>query len=166
MQRKTMVSDSLNPYEIDEEESLDYTFITKDGIKYHASFYSVEPLYPEFVDTYSFSIEPEDKRSHPMNRRIAITIAEILKRLIVISDFVLLNASNDTQRSRNGIMDILFVQGILAIGQVTNLTSQLSLALQAKSGSFTTFRHFPIFSFPQNDINGLRRDCLYTDNLP
>ena len=26
-----------------------------------------------------------------------------------ISDFVLLNASNDTQRSRNGIMDILFV---------------------------------------------------------
>lgn len=58
-----MVSDSLNPYEIDEEESLDYTFITKDGIKYHASFYSVEPLYPEFVDTYSFSIEPEDKRS-------------------------------------------------------------------------------------------------------
>ena len=28
---------------------------------------------------------------------------------IVISDFVLLNASNDTQRSRNGIMDILFV---------------------------------------------------------
>lgn len=102
-----MVSDSLNPYEIDEEESLDYTFITKDGIKYHASFYSVEPLYPEFVDTYSFSIEPEDKRSHPMDRRIAITIAEILKRLIVISDFVLLNASNDTQRSRNGIMDIL-----------------------------------------------------------
>lgn len=38
--------------------------------------------------------------------------------------------------------------------------------LQAKSGSFTTFRHFPIFSFPKNDINGLRRDCLYTDNLP
>lgn len=69
MQRKTMVSDSLNPYEIDEEESLDYTFITKDGIKYHASFYSVEPLYPEFVDTYSFSIEPEDKRSHPMEQK-------------------------------------------------------------------------------------------------
>ena len=44
-----------------------------------------------------------------MDRRIAITIAEILKRLIVTSDFVLLNASNDTQRSRNGIMDILFV---------------------------------------------------------
>lgn len=36
----------------------------------------------------------------------------------------------------------------------------------SKSGSFTTFRHFPIFSFPKNDINGLRRDCLYTDNLP
>ena len=92
-----MVSDSLNPYEIDEEESLDYTFITKDGIKYHASFYSVEPLYPEFVDTYSFSIEPEDKRSHPMNRRIAITITEILKRLIVTSDFVLQNLKRYTE---------------------------------------------------------------------
>lgn len=149
MQRKTMVSDSLNPYEIDEEESLDYTFITKDGIKYHASFYSVEPLYPEFVDTYSFSIEPEDKRSHPMNRRIAITIAEILKRLIVISDFVLLNASNDTQRSRNGIMDILFVQGILAIGQVTNLTSQLSLALQAKVVALPLFVTFPFSRSPK-----------------
>lgn len=32
-----MVSDSLNPYEIDEEESLDYTSITKDGIKYHGA---------------------------------------------------------------------------------------------------------------------------------
>lgn len=34
---KTMVSDSLNPYEIDEEESLDYTFITKDGIRYYGA---------------------------------------------------------------------------------------------------------------------------------
>ena len=42
-----MVSDSLNPYEIDEEESLDYTFITKDGIKYHASFYSVETMFQQ-----------------------------------------------------------------------------------------------------------------------
>lgn len=32
-----MVSDSLNPFEIDEEESLDYTFITKDGIKYYGA---------------------------------------------------------------------------------------------------------------------------------
>lgn len=34
---KTMVSDSPNPYEIDEEESLDYTFITKDGIRYYGA---------------------------------------------------------------------------------------------------------------------------------
>lgn len=32
-----MVSDSLNPYEIDEEEALDYTFITKDGIRYYGA---------------------------------------------------------------------------------------------------------------------------------
>lgn len=91
-----MVSDSLNPYEIDEEESLDYTFITKDGIKYHASFYSVEPLYPEFVDTYSFSIEPEDKRSHPMDRRIAITIAEILKRFFAVNTNAMIMVCDST----------------------------------------------------------------------
>ncbi len=75
-----MASDSQNPYDIDEAEHLDYTFTNRDGIKYHASFYSVEPLYPDFMDTYSFSIEPEGKRSHPIDKRIAITIAEILKR--------------------------------------------------------------------------------------
>ena len=91
-----MVSDSLNPYEIDEEELLDYTFITKDGIKYHASFYSVEPLYPEFVDTYSFSIEPEDKRSHPMDRRIAITIAEILKRFFAVNTNAMIMVCDST----------------------------------------------------------------------
>ena len=32
-----MVSDSLNPYEIDEEESLDYNFNTKDGIRYYGA---------------------------------------------------------------------------------------------------------------------------------
>ena len=91
-----MASDSLNPYEIDEEESLDYTFITKDGIKYHASFYSIEPLYPEFVDTYSFSIEPEDKRLHPMDRRIAITIAEILKRFFAVNTNAMIMVCDST----------------------------------------------------------------------
>ena len=47
-----MEFDSQNPYEINEEAPLDYTFINRDGIKYHASFYSVEPLYPEFIETY------------------------------------------------------------------------------------------------------------------
>ena len=44
MQRKTMVSDSLTPYEIDEEESLDYTFITKDGIRYYGAIQSKSRL--------------------------------------------------------------------------------------------------------------------------
>ena len=39
-----MVSDSLNPYEIDEEESLDYTFITKDGIRYYGAIQSKSRL--------------------------------------------------------------------------------------------------------------------------
>ena len=80
-----MESDSLSPYDINEEESLDYTFINRDGIKYHASFYSVEPLYPQFKNTYSFSIEPEDNKAHPIDRRISVTIAEILRRFFSIN---------------------------------------------------------------------------------
>ncbi len=30
-----MASDSQNPYDIDEDEPLDYTFTNRDGIKYH-----------------------------------------------------------------------------------------------------------------------------------
>lgn len=85
-----------NPYNINEEASLDYTFVNRDGIKYHASFYSVEPLYPEFVDTYSFSIELENKKAHPMDRRIAITIAEILKRFFKVNTNAMIMVCDST----------------------------------------------------------------------
>lgn len=91
-----MASDSQSPYKISEEAPLDYTFINRDGIKYHASFYSVEPLYPEFIDTYSFSIEPEDKSSHPIDRRIAITIAEILKRFFEVNTNAMIMVCDST----------------------------------------------------------------------
>lgn len=80
-----MESNSLSPYEVNEEAPLDYTFINRDGIKYHASFYSVESLYPDFIETYSFSIEPEDNKPHPIDRRISVTIAEILRRFFVVN---------------------------------------------------------------------------------
>ena len=50
----------------------------------------------EFVDTYSFSIEPEDKRSHPMDRRIAITIAEILKRFFAVNTNAMIMVCDST----------------------------------------------------------------------
>lgn len=91
-----MESNFQSPYKIDEEEPLDYTFINRDGIKYHATFYSVESLYPEFVDTYSFSIEPEDKRSHPIDRRIAITIADILRRFFAVNTNAMIMVCDST----------------------------------------------------------------------
>ena len=71
---------SLNHFEISEDSPLDYTFVNRDGIVYHATFFSVSMLYPEFKDTFAFSIEPEDKKAHPIDVRISNTIAEILRR--------------------------------------------------------------------------------------
>ena len=71
-----------NPYDIIEENELDYSFETKDGILYRAYFLSAAHLHVEFKDAYSFSIEPvgdvEDTK-HPMDARISMTIASILK---------------------------------------------------------------------------------------
>ena len=69
-----------SPFEINEVELFDYTFISRDGIRYRAFFSPLEDIYPQLPNTYSFSIEPEKKEPHPMDRRIAITVAEILKR--------------------------------------------------------------------------------------
>ena len=70
---------SLNPFDVSEENPLDYTFVSRDGIKYHAFFNPVFHLYPQLLNTYSFSIEPEDNQAHPIDMRIAATIVEILK---------------------------------------------------------------------------------------
>lgn len=106
-----MELDLQNPYDINEEASLDYTFVNRDGIKYHASFYSVEPLYPEFLDTYSFSIEPENKKAHPMDRRIAITIAEILKRFFKVNTNAMImvcDSSDGKELKRRKLFDRWF----------------------------------------------------------
>ncbi len=73
---------SLNPYEIIEENELDYSFRTKDGIIYRAYFLSASHLHHNFTDAYSFSIEPvgdTEETKHPMDVRISMTIASILK---------------------------------------------------------------------------------------
>jgi len=70
---------SLSPFDVSEENPLDYVFVSRDGIRYHAYFNPVWHLYPELVNTYSFSIEPEDNQAHPVDMRIAATIVEILR---------------------------------------------------------------------------------------
>ena len=62
------------------QEGLSYTFINKDGIKYRAYFVDISDYYPQFPNTYSFSIEPENPKAHPVDNRISVTVAEILKQ--------------------------------------------------------------------------------------
>jgi hypothetical protein len=75
-----MESSLQSHFEIDEQSEMDYVFVNRDGIKYHATFYPVSDLYPQLTKTYSFSIEPEDRKAHPIDSKIATTIVEILKR--------------------------------------------------------------------------------------
>ena len=77
---KVMDSDLLNPFEISETEPYDYTFISMYGIRYRVFFSPLQDIYPQLINTYSFSIERGDNLVHPMDARIAITIATILKR--------------------------------------------------------------------------------------
>lgn len=91
-----MESNLLSPFEINEDEPLDYTFLNRDGIKYHATFYPVEYLYPQFPKTYSFSIEPEDKRAHRIDPRISATIVEILRRFFSINENAMIMVCDST----------------------------------------------------------------------
>ena len=77
-----MDSNLLNPYKIIETEDFGYTFVTKDGVAYRAYFLDVSYLHPQFSDAYSFNIEPvgsANSTRHPIDRRIGLTIASILK---------------------------------------------------------------------------------------
>ena len=69
-----------SPYKVDEKEVLDYTFVNRDGIKYRAFFMPMDVLYPEMVNTYSFNIEREGTVPHGIDRRIAATVIDILRR--------------------------------------------------------------------------------------
>lgn len=91
-----MESNSLSPFDIREDAPLDYTFTNRDGIKYHASFYSVEPLYPGLKNTFSFCIEPEDSKSHHIDARISATIVEILRRFFSVNTNAMIMVCDST----------------------------------------------------------------------
>lgn len=75
-----MVSDSQNPYKVIESSPFDYSFVNRDGINYHLYFTPISSLYPDLVNTYSFSIEREGTNPHPLDRRIAATVVDVLRR--------------------------------------------------------------------------------------
>lgn len=75
-----MVSNSQNPYKVIEENPFDYSFVSRDGINYHLYFTPISSIYPDLVNTYSFSIEREGTNPHPIDLRIAATVVHILRR--------------------------------------------------------------------------------------
>lgn len=75
-----MDSTLLLPYEYTMVDESFYTFVSKDGIVYHIYFLPLIGFCPEFGTTYSFNIEPEDKRPHPIDVRIVLTVVQILRQ--------------------------------------------------------------------------------------
>ena len=108
-----MASDSSNHFEIVEIEEYSYSFISRDGIKYRVFFYPLFEYYPQFVNTYSFSIEPEDGRPHPIDVRIALTVVEILKRFFEKNDQAMImvcDSLDGKEEKRRKLFDRWFVQ--------------------------------------------------------
>jgi len=66
------------PYEIRKIGELNYEFVNKDGILYHTFFLPM--VYPDMDNTFSFSIEREGTAPHGIDRRIAATVVDILRR--------------------------------------------------------------------------------------
>lgn len=75
-----MDSPSRPPYKFQTIDDLNYEFVNRDGIKYHLFFMPVFEVYPDLVNTYSFSIEREGTNPHPLDLRIAATVVEVLRR--------------------------------------------------------------------------------------
>lgn len=75
-----MGSDLLLPYKIVEERHLFYTFTTEKDVVYHIYFLDYTICFPGFANIYTFNIEREDDIPHPIDRRIAITVASVLQQ--------------------------------------------------------------------------------------
>lgn len=74
-----MASDSRLPYNYERRDDLYYVFTNADGIRYHVYFLPMFEMHPNLVGTYSLNIEPEDRTPHEIDRRIALTVVDILR---------------------------------------------------------------------------------------
>lgn len=74
------------PYEISEEGEWNYSFVTKHGIVYHAYFIDYSIYHPDFLEVFTFNIEPETDAPHPIDARIALTVVHILKLFFVVKE--------------------------------------------------------------------------------
>ena len=106
-----MVSNSQNPYKVTESNPFDYSFVNRDGIKYHLYFTPISDLYPDLVNTYSFSIEREGTNPHPLDRRIAATVVDVLRRFFQNVENAMIMVCDSTdgkQHRRRNLFDRWF----------------------------------------------------------
>lgn len=106
-----MVSNSQNPYKVIEENPLDYSFVSRDGINYHLYFTPISSIYPDLVNTYSFSIEREGTNPHPIDLRIAATVVYILRRFFETVENAMIMVCDSTdgkQHKRRNLFDHWF----------------------------------------------------------
>jgi hypothetical protein len=106
-----MVSLSLPPYDVKKIDELNYEFVNRDGVKYHLFFMPLFELYPELVNTYSFSIEREGTQPHALDRRIASTVVDVLRRFfqnIENAMIMVCDTTDGKQRSRRNLFDRWF----------------------------------------------------------
>ena len=106
-----MVSNSQNPYKVIEENPLDYSFINRDGVNYHLYFTPISAIYPDLVNTYSFSIEREGTNPHPLDLRIAATVVDVLRRFFEKVENAMIMVCDSTdgkQRKRRNLFDRWF----------------------------------------------------------
>jgi len=122
-----MDSHSPLPYELTEVENLNYTFVCKEGIVYHVYFNPIFNVYPKLVNTYSFSIEPEDNRPHPIDRRIAATVIEILRRFFLKMENAMImvcDSLDGRQRKRRNLFNRWYQ--IYNDGTISTLSAEVS----------------------------------------
>ncbi len=106
-----MVSPSQLPYEYRKIDELNYEFVNKHGIKYHLFFMPVFELYPDLLNTYSFSIEREGTNPHPIDLRIAATVVDVLRRFFQNVENAMIMVCDSTdgkQQKRRNLFDRWF----------------------------------------------------------
>ena len=123
--------DLLHPYNYSKSADLSYEFVTKHGITYRVYFMPVYDNYPDLLNSYSFSIEPESNQPHPIDRRIADTVVTILHRFFQTMENAMImvcDNSDGKQRKRRNLFSRWF--------HYYNDGSILTLNAEAQTGDY------------------------------
>ncbi|MBQ9231612.1 MAG: hypothetical protein IJ190_10630 [Prevotella sp.] len=108
-----MDSNSLLPYEYSKVDDTFYTFVNRDGIVYNIYFLPLPDFCPQYAITYSLNIEPEEKRPHPMDVRIVLTVIKILRNFFQNDENAMIMVCDNTdgkEKKRRNLFDRWYEQ--------------------------------------------------------